>query len=732
MDNNFKFRSDSARFDGESMVPGTERYTRTHMKISLILILVIFAMNAQTTAKLNYPSAPKSDQVDDYSGTKITDVYRGLEDADSDATKKFVAEENALTFSYLAKLPGRDAIKKRLTELWNYEKLSPIEKAGNHYFYYRNSGLENQSVLYVMDGLHGTPRELLNPNTYRADGTAALNGHSISWDGNLYGYAVAQAGSDWGEWHVRDVRTGKDLPDTLRWTKSGEVAWTKDNNWFYYSRYPEPPADQVLTAQALNSKIYLHKLGQEQAADRLVFETPKNPEWFLTPHTTEDGRYLILAAEGSDTDKNLLYYEDLGAANPQVIPLIANFEAAFEYAGNIGSTIYMRTTSGAARGRVVSIDLDHPERSNWKEIVAERPEALERVMMADQKLLLIYMKDAHSEAEVTGLDGKLQQRVDLPGMGTAMWSPARMTDRELFYGFSGYTSPTTTYRLDLETGKSGVVSKPTLKFDPSKFETKQVFYRSKDGTKIPMFISYRSGLKLDGENPTLLYGYGGFDIAITPGFRTTYLEWMEMGGVLAVANLRGGSEYGEAWHQAGIKSKKQNVFDDFIAAAEWLIANRYTSAKKLAIHGASNGGLLIGAVLNQRPELFGAAMPDVGVMDMLRFHKFGYGPSWTGDFGSPDNPEEFRAIRAYSPLHNIRKGAQYPPTLITTSDHDDRVMPGHSLKYAATLQVAQEGPAPILIRIETRAGHGAGKPTSKQIDEWADRLTFLKSSLGMN
>ena len=702
------------------------------MKLFFLLMLAVFILGAQTTTKLDYPPAPKGDQVDDYHGTKIADVYRGLEEADLPATQKWVAQENALTFSYLAKLPGRDAIKRQLTDLWNYEKFSPIEKAGSHYFYYRNSGLQNQSVLYVVDSILGTPHVLLDPNTYRADGTAALDGHSPSWNGNLYAYGVAQAGSDWGEWHVRDVSTGKDLPDVIRWTKSNEVAWTIDNRGFYYSRYPEPPPDQVLTAQALNSKVYFHRLGDPQSADKLVYERPEHPQWFLRPHMTEDGHYLLIEVQATDQDKNLLFYVDLQSASPRVVELVSQFESIFEPIETIGSLLYVRTTDHAARGRVMTIDLTHPERANWKEIVAEQPEPLDAAHLADNKLLLVYMKDAHSAAKLVKLDGTPIANVELPRTGTAIWSPARQKDREMFYGYASFTTPTSGYRLDLETGKSSLIHKPDLKFDPAAFETKQVFYSSKDGTRIPMFLSYRKRLKLDGNNPTLLYGYGGFNISITPNFRPTLLEWMDMGGVLAVANLRGGSEYGEAWHQAGIKSHKQNVFDDFIAAAQWLIANRYTSTPKLAIYGASNGGLLIGAVLNQRPDLFGAAMPDVGVMDMLRFHKFGFGESWTGDFGSPDDPEDFKSIRAYSPLHNIRKGAQYPPTLITTSDHDDRVMPGHSLKYAATLQEAQEGPAPILIRVETRAGHGAGKPTTKQIDEWADRLTFLKSALGMN
>ncbi len=527
------------------------------MKAALLLAL--------TMASLKYPPAPKGDQVDDYHGTKIADAYRGLEDADAASTQKWVAEENALTFGYLAKLPGRDAIKKRLTELWDYEKFSPIEKAGNRYFYFRNSGLQNQSVLYVKDGLRGTPRVLLDPNTYRADGTAALSGHTISWNGKLYAYAVAQAGSDWGEWHVRDVATGKDLPDVIRWTKTSEVAWAKGDGGFYYSRYPEPPADKVLTAQALHSKVYFHRLGDLASADKLVYERPDNPEWFLDPRTTEDGRYLFVWVQGADTDKNLLFYEDLQAPEPRMTGLVETFEATFDPVGNVGSVVYVRTTERAARGRVMALDLTHPARSEWKEVVAEQPEPLDAAQLVNGKLLLAYMQDAHSAAKVAGLDGKVLQSLELPGIGTASWARARQSDREAFFGFSTFTSPTTVYRVDMNTGKSSLMEKPQLRFDPAAFETRQVFYTSKDGTRIPMFLSYRKGLKLDGKNPTLLYGYGGFDIAITPGFHPYFAAWMDMGGVFAVANLRGGSEYGEAWHQAGIKARKQNVFDDFIA-----------------------------------------------------------------------------------------------------------------------------------------------------------------------
>jgi prolyl oligopeptidase len=697
----------------------------------LLLAGVALFLRADNATKLNYPVAPKGNQADDYHGAKIADPYRGLENADAASTQKWVAQENELTFSYLANLPGREAIKKQLTELWNYEKFEDFSKAGNHYFYFHNSGLQNQPVLYVMDSLNGPARELLDPNTYRKDGTAALDGGSVSWNGKLYGYAVAQAGSDWAEWRVRDVATGKDASDLIQWTKGTIVSWAADDRGFYYARYAEPPPEKLLTVAALDQEVYFHRLGDPQSADKLIYERPDHPNWTISPMLMEGGRYLLFYMENGVPGTNLLAYQDLRSANPRTVMLISSADYGYGPIAVIGSTLYLQTNDGAPRGRVIAMDLEHPERASWKEIVPERPETLESAQIADGKLLLSYLKDAHSAARLVTLDGKTIAEIAMPGIGTAKWSPARMRDKEMFFRFEGFTIAPSIYRVDLETGKSTVIRQSKVAADLSLYETRQIFYTSKDGTRVPMFLSYKKGLKLDGQNPTLLYAYGGFDIAETPVFRPSIVEWMQMGGVYAMANLRGGSEYGEAWHQAGMRAKKQNVFDDFIAAGQWLIANKYTSTPKLAIFGGSNGGLLIGAVLNQRPDLFGAAMPAVGVMDMLRFQKFGFGTQWVGEYGSPDSPEDFKVLRAYSPLHNIRKGVEYPPTLITTSDHDDRVMPGHSLKYAATLQQAQEGPAPILIRIETRAGHGAGKPTTKQIDEWADRYIFLKSALKM-
>jgi prolyl oligopeptidase len=716
------------------------------MAIARIFLLIIFLqimgvalfLCAQTsTQTMHYPPPPISSQADDYHGIKIADPYRTLENADAPSTQKWVEQENALTFSWLAKIPGRDKVRTQLTSLWNYERYTAFYKAGGQYFYSHNSGLQNQAVLYVMDSLNGQPRELIDPNTYRKDGTAALGGESVSWNGKLMAYAVAQAGSDWKEWRVRDVSTGKDLPDLVRWSKDESVSWAPDDGGFYYTRFPEPPPEKVLTVAALNNKAYFHKLGDPQQADKLVYERPDHPDWTLGPQVLEGARVLILYIYTGVPGVNLLAWRDLGNASSPVKDLITTAQHSYEPIEAAGSMLYLRTNDGAPRGRVIAMDLQQPDRAHWKEIVPEHEETLESPQIAGGRLLLPYMKDAHSAARLVTLDGKpvtldgKASEVQLPGLGTAEWSPAHLRDEELFYRFDGYTIPPGFYRLDIRTGKSTLIRQGKVDFDASAYETRQIFYKSKDGTRVPMFVSARKGLKLDGANPTVLYGYGGFDVAITPNFTPYIAEWMEMGGVWVVATLRGGSEYGEAWHQAGMRDKKQNVFDDFIGAAEALIADKYTSTPKLAIFGGSNGGLLIGAVLNQRPDLFGAAMPAVGVMDMLRFQKFGFGTQWVGEYGTADNPADFKVLRAYSPLHNIRKGVKYPPVLITTSDHDDRVMPGHSLKYAATLQQAQEGPAPILIRIETRAGHGAGKPTSKLIDEWTDRFAFLRASLKM-
>jgi len=676
-----------------------------------------------------YPTARKTDTVDDYHGTKVADPYRWLEDTNSAETAAWVAAENKVTQEYFSHIPQREKIHSRLTELFNYERYSGITEVAGKYFMFRNNGLQNQDVLYVTAGPNGAERVLLDPNTLRADGTAALGAISIDHKGKLLAYSIAQAGSDWMEWHVRDIDTGKDLADMIQWTKFTDAGWLPDASGFYYQRFPQPSDKSALTASNKNAQVYFHKLGTPQSADRLIYQRPDEPHWIFGAAPSDDGRYLILNVQTSDTSRNLLFYQDLSQSNPKTVELIGKLTARFHYLGNQGSTFLMMTTENAPKGKVIAIDVTHPEKEHWRDIIAEQSETLTSAQFVDGKLILDYLKDAHSVAKIAGLNGRIEREVALPGLGTAAWRPAYQSEREVIYSFDSYTAPPTFYRYDLRSNQNVKFRASKLSFDPALYETEQVFYSSKDGTRVPMFLMHKKGLKRDGRNPTLLYGYGGFDISMTPNFSPTFLAWAEMGGVLAVANLRGGGEYGEAWHEAGMKLHKQNVFDDFIAAAEWLIANKYTSTPKLAIFGGSNGGLLIGAVLNQRPDLFGAAMPAVGVMDMLRFNKFTIGAAWEGDYGKPENPEEFKALYAYSPLHNIKPGAHYPPTLITTSDHDDRVVPGHSFKYAVTLQAAQGGPAPILIRIETRAGHGAGKPTTKRIDEAADRFAFLSKEL---
>ena len=694
---------------------------------SAVFFCVVALAAAQT---MHYPQPHKDSTVDDYHGVKIADPYRWLENTDSPETAAWVEAENKVTQGYLAASPKRAAFKDRLTTLYNYERFGSFQKAGSRYIYSRNDGLQNQSVLYVSDGLTAPGRVLLDPNTLRADGTAALSGFVPSNDGKLLAYGIAEAGSDWTVLHVRDIATGKDLPDEIHWTKFSLVAWTPDQRGFYYQRFPEPKPGEALRQANENAKLYLHRLGEPQSADKLIYDRPDQPKWMFDANVSDDGRYLVLVVETGDFGKNLVFYQDLHGAAPKMVELIPRLEAAYVPVGNRGTVMYFQTTDHAPKGRIVAIDVAKPARENWREIVAQQQQPIADARIFADHLAVTYLKDATSQVKLISLDGKTSKTVALPGLGTAAFNYGLTTDSEAFFDFTGYTEPAAIYRLD---GAAAVtpVRQSKLSFDPARFETEQVFYPSKDGTRIPMFLVHRKGLTKDGKNPTILYGYGGFNVSTTPAFSPAYIAWMEMGGIWASANLRGGAEYGDEWHDAGKRDKKQNVFDDFIAAAEYLIAQKYTSTPKLAIFGGSNGGLLVGAVLNQRPDLFGAAMPAVGVMDMLRFHKFTVGALWVDEYGSPDNPADFKVIRAYSPLHNIKPGGHYPAVLITTSDHDDRVVPGHSFKYAATLQAAQANARPILIRIETRAGHGAGKPVTKTIDEWADRLAFLTRELAM-
>ncbi len=698
-------------------------------------LLIGAPANAGGDTPFVYPKAKKVDQVDDYHGTKVADPYRGLEDPDSPDTQAWVEAENKVTFPFLESIPQRKAIQNRLTQMWDFERYGVPFKRGGRYFYTKNDGLQNQSPLYTCKSFTEEPKLLLDPNTLSEDGTISLTGYDITEDGKYLAYGLATSGSDWNEWKVRDVETGKDLNDLVKWVKFSGASWTHDGKGFFYSRYDEPTeTNESGKLKALNyfQKLYYHRMGTPQSEDQLIYERKDQKEWGFGGGVSDDGKYLIINVWKGTERKNLIFYKDLQTPSAPVVELIKEFEAEFDFIDNDKGVFWFKTDLDAPRGRVIAIDTAKPDRVNWKELIPQAAETLQAVSTIGNKFIARYLKDVVTQAKVFDLSGKFIRDVNLPTIGTAGGFGGRRNDSETYYYFTSFLYPTTIYRYDVATGESTVLRRPKVDVKPELFETKQVFYNSKDGTRIPMFITNPKGIKLDGSNPTLLYGYGGFNASMTPGFSVSNAVWLEMGGVYAQANIRGGGEYGKDWHDAGKKLKKQNCFDDFIAAAEWLIANKYTSTPKLAIAGGSNGGLLVGACITQRPELFGAALPAVGVMDMLRFDKFTIGWAWTSDYGASSNPEEFKALYAYSPLHNLKAGTSYPATLVTTADHDDRVWPGHSLKFAATLQEMNSGPNPVMVRIETKAGHGAGKPTSKQIEEAADRWAFLVKTLNMS
>ena len=693
---------------------------------------------------MTYPAAAKTDHVDDYHGTKVADPYHWLEDANSPETKAWVEAENKVTFDYLRHLPDWQRIHDRVTTLWDYEKFGVPHKEGGRYFFSRNSGVQNQSVIYTMAKLGDEPTELLDPNKLSEDGTVALSSYAISKDGKYMAYALSTSGSDWIDWHVKDVSTGIDLIDQVKWSKFSGASWTPDNKGFFYSRYDEPDAKTQLQSTNYYQKVFYHRVGEEQAKDTLVYERKDRKEWGFGADVTDDGKYLVIHVSQGTDPKNRIFYRALQGGDVMagpVVELLKDLDARYDFVGNDGAVFYFLTDKDAPRGRLVALDIAEAAKAPdakpaLREIVPETAEALQAVNYVGGRFVAEYLKDAHSQVKVFEKDGKGVGEVPFPGLGTASGFGGKSDDPETFYAFTSYTTPLAIYRYDVRSSENRVVFAPKVNFDPTQYTTEQVFYPSRDGTKVPMLISYKKGIQHDGSNPTLLYGYGGFDISITPTFAPANLAWMEMGGVFAVPNLRGGGEYGEDWHLAGTKDRKQNVFDDFITAAEWLIANKYTSTPKLAVYGRSNGGLLVGAVLTQRPDLFGATLPTVGVMDMLRFQKFTIGWGWASDYGSSDDPEQFKYLYAYSPLQHLKPGVHYPPTLVTTSDHDDRVVPAHSFKFAATLQADQGGDAPVLIRIETKAGHSggglsSGLPTSKQIDEVTDKWAFLTQSLGM-
>ncbi|CAN5342167.1 prolyl oligopeptidase family serine peptidase [soil metagenome] len=699
-----------------------------------VVFLVFCSFLASTVpaqTKFDYPKPRRGDQVDDYNGVKVADPYRWMEDTDSPETRAWIEAENKLTNSYLSTIPQREAIKARLTTMWNYERYSaPSKVAEGFYIYSKNDGLQNQSVLYRARSITDPGTVFFDPNKLRADGTAALSGSRFTEDGKLWAYGVAEAGSDRTEWHVMDAATGKLLPDTLAPNRQGVAAWLKDNSGFYYTGYPPAEKGQELKTTTFFQKLYFHKLGTPQSEDHIVYERPDNKEYFCGGEISEDGNWLIITVGKGTERMNMVYFKNLGAEKAPIMPLIDDLKNSWNFLGNDESVFYFQTDKDASRGKVVKVDAlksDHV----WSDVIPESPDTLTGVQFVNNQFVLNYLADAHTKIKIYSAGGKFVRDVKLPGIGTAGGFGGKRTDTETFYTYSSFNAPPTIYRYDMRSGKSTLFRKSDVKFDPSLYEVKEVFYNSKDGTRVPMFLTYKKGTKLDGQNPTILYGYGGFNIATTPGFSVSRIAWLDMGGIYASACIRGGSEYGKTWWENGSRLKKQNVFDDFAYAGKWLIKNKYTSTPKLAIQGGSNGGLLVGAVLNQNPGLFGAALPAVGVMDMLRFDKFTIGWAWKSDYGDPQNAADFKAMYAYSPYHNAKPGTKYPPTLVTTADHDDRVFPAHSFKYTAAMQYAQAGDAPVLIRIQVRGGHGAGLPTALQIEQQADIYGFLFKSLGM-
>ncbi|MEW6278260.1 MAG: prolyl oligopeptidase family serine peptidase [Candidatus Eremiobacterota bacterium] len=692
----------------------------------LSLALAVLLASPVLSKPWEYPESPRGEAVDSYHGVEVDDPYRWLEEPDSPATTRWVEAQNRLTFGWLRQGPTFERLKARLTTIWNYARYSLPGREAGRLFYFKNDGLQNQSVLYVLEGPQAEPRMVLDPNALSADGTASTSIHDVSPDGKLLAYGISYSGSDRQVVRVREVDTGKELPETLEWCKFTSVAWTRDNLGFYYNRYPEPGTVSKEDENNYN-RVYHHRLNTPQSADELVYERPDAKELGFAPATTDDGRYLFLTVWHGTDPKNRLYYKDLTLKDGPIVKLLDKADAMYSLIDNVDTIIYLHTDLDAPRGRVVALDLTRPDR--WRTVVPESQDVIDTVAMVDNRLFVAKMRDARHVVQIYDLEGKSLGELPLPGLGTVTGMSGKRTDRDLYLQFASYLIPPTVYRF--QAGKLEVFRQPRVDFDFSPYATRQLFATSKDGTRVPMFVTCRKDLTLDGSHPTILYGYGGFNISLTPTFSASRLAWLEAGGILAVANLRGGNEYGETWHQAGMLGNKQNVFDDFIACAEHLIAQGYTRRDRLAINGGSNGGLLVAACETQRPDLFGAVVCQVPVIDMLRYHKFTVGRFWVPEYGSSDDPEQFRFLYAYSPLHRVKPGTAYPPTLITTADTDDRVVPAHAKKFAAALQAVQRGSAPVLVRVETRAGHGGGKPTSKVIEEAADIYTFLFKTFGM-
>ncbi len=700
---------------------------------ALSALAMMMCANAAMAAGVEYPKTRKTDTVLDIGGHKVADPYQWLENdvREDEEVAAWVKAENAVTFGLLDEISERDAIKARLTELFNYERYSAPSKQGDYYVFSKNDGLQNQSVMYIQDTLTSEPRVLLDPNTWSEKGTVALAGASFTDDGKYMAFAKATAGSDWNEWFVMEPKTGKMLPDHLTWVKFSGTSWTNDNKGFYYTRFPKPEEGQEFQQLNLNAALYYHTLGTDQSQDIRIFDSPENPTWGFSGGVTEDGNFLVITGTKGTDNKYRVWVKDLRTPDAKPMVVVDNWDNEWNYVANDDFTFYFMTDVDAPRKRVVKFDIRKGP-STLVEVIPQADQTLEGVGCTANMIVCSYLKDVLPYVRMFAMNGTHIRDVDFPGIGSGGGFGGKRDQTETFYGFSSFNVAPSIYRYDMTTGKSELFRTAKVAFDPSKYEVKQVFYSSKDGTRIPMFIAYKKGIKLDGNNPTLLYGYGGFGISLGANFSATRIAWMDLGGVYAQPNLRGGGEYGNEWHDAGRLHKKQNVFDDFIAAAEWLIDNGYTNPEKLAINGGSNGGLLVGATMIQRPDLFAAAIPQVGVMDMLQFHKWTAGRYWVDDYGCADNPDDFDYLRAYSPYHNLKDGVEYPATMVMTADHDDRVVAGHSFKFAARLQEAQSGSNPVVIRIQTDAGHGAGKSTATQIQEYADMWGFLVENLHMN
>jgi prolyl oligopeptidase len=700
-------------------------------KLFLFIFSVVFGGPLWVAAQFIYPETKKVDTVTNYHGTTVTDPYRWLEDDRSEETKQWVTEQNKVTFGYLDKIPFRAQWLKRLEEINNYPKYSSPSRKNEYFYFSKNDGLQNQSVLYRQKGLNGKPELVLDPNKFSADGTTGLGVFSLSKDGRYAVVGKTQGGSDWRTYFVMDMKTLTYLPDSLAWVKVSGTSW--QGNGFFYSRYPTPEKGKELSTKNENHQVYYHKVGTPQSEDRLVYEDPANPQRFHFAFTSEDERYVLLSISdrGKGKDGSALWYYDSKSADKKFKPIIKEVgEYDYNFVEEVDGRFLILTNDGALNQKIVSVDPKNPDPAGWKIVIPEKKQNISSVTSSGGKLFITYLKDVTSRVYVHHFNGEMEREVLLPTLGTAGGFGGERNDKFVFYTFTSITFPPTIYRYDIATGKSTVFRKPEVKFNPEDFETEQVFYPSKDGTKIPMFITYKKGTTKNGKNPTILYGYGGFNISSNPSFSTARITWLEQGGIFCIANLRGGSEYGETWHEAGMRLKKQNVFDDCIAAAEYLIHNNYTSKDYLAVQGGSNGGTLVGAVINQRPDLFRVAIPQVGVMDMLRFHKFTIGWNWIAEYGSSDNASDFKNLYAYSPIHNVKPGINYPATLVTTADHDDRVVPAHSFKYAATLQEHYKGNNPVMIRIDVNSGHGASN-LKKGLETTADIYSFIFSNMNL-